>query len=60
MNNPEIERLVSAALQADAEDAMNRTNTAEQLQSLDEASVRDLRKRRGLQAVGARWPPRPW
>lgn len=53
MNTPEIERLVTAALQADAEDAMNRTNTAEQLQALNDASVRDHRKRRGLQAVGA-------
>jgi hypothetical protein len=52
MNSPEIERLVTAALQVDAEDAMNRTDTTEQLQSLIEASGRDARRRRS-QAVGA-------
>lgn len=53
MNTPEFERLVTAALHADAEDAMNRTNTTEQLQSLIEASARDTRRRRRLQAAGA-------
>ncbi len=50
MNSPEIERLVIAALHADAEDAMNQTNTTEQLQEFLEAGGRDLRDRRRLQA----------
>lgn len=54
MNSPEIERLVTDALQADAEDAMNRTSTTEQLQSFYEASRRrDDRGRRRLQVAGA-------
>jgi hypothetical protein len=53
MNTPQIERLVTAALRADAEDAMNRTSTTEQLQSLNEAAARNHRKRRGLLAAGA-------
>jgi hypothetical protein len=53
MNTPEVERLVSAALHADAEDAMSRTSTTEQLQSHIEASERDTRERRRLRVVGA-------
>ena len=53
MNPPEIERLVTAALQADAEDAMNRSSTTEQLESLIRATERDTRKRRRLQVATA-------
>jgi hypothetical protein len=53
MNGPEIERLVTAALYADAEDAMNRTSTTRQLQSLIETSGRDARGRRRAQVIGA-------
>src|SRR3954453_16416413 len=52
MNGPEIERLGTAALHADAEDAMNRTNTTQELQSLIEASGREARGRRRAQVVG--------
>ena len=53
MNTPEVERLVTVALQADAEDAMNRTDTPEQLRSLISAADRDDRSRRRLRFVGA-------
>jgi len=52
MNGPEIERLVTAALHAEAEDAMNRTNTTQQLRSLIETSGRHARARRRAQVVG--------
>ncbi|WP_457109337.1 hypothetical protein [Marmoricola sp. URHA0025 HA25] len=44
---------MTAALQADAEDAMNRINTTEKLQSFIEASSRDARRRRRVQAAAA-------
>ncbi len=53
MNSPEIERLVTAALQTEAEDAMNKTDTTEQLQEFLEASGRDARGRRRLRAAAA-------
>lgn len=54
MNSPEIERVVAEALQSDAEDAMSRTDTTEQLQSFYEASRRrDERGRRRLRVAGA-------
>ena len=53
MSSPEIERLVTAALQSEAEDAMNETNTTEQLQEFLEASERDARGRRRLRVAGA-------
>jgi len=53
MNTQEVERLVTAALHADAEDAMSRTSTTEQLESHVEARARDDRNWRRLLAGGA-------
>lgn len=53
MTSSEIERLVTAALHAEAEDAMNRTNTAERLEALEEASGHRARRRRRARVAGA-------
>jgi hypothetical protein len=54
MNPPDIERLVTAALQADAEDAMNRSDTTtDQLETLLRISGRDTQRRRRLHVAGA-------
>jgi hypothetical protein len=52
MTTSEIERLVTATLQAHAEDAMSRTDTQTQLETLRRESARQPRRRAGWAAGG--------
>ena len=53
MNTSEIERLMTRALRADAEDAMNRTDTRAELHTFVRETQRDTRRRRVAWAGGA-------
>jgi hypothetical protein len=52
MTTSEIERLLTATLQAHAEDAMNHTDTQTQLETLERESAREHRRRAGWVAGG--------